>query len=351
MAKKLSELISIAPSAGTQRNYDNLRDRFLYAFHMQATSEHSGNWGSYFGDTGVTDGRLVNPTRNVWKVPAGISLAKFELWGAGGGGAGSSCCMQGISGGSGAYAYKEISVTPGDRYVLCLGDYSEYCCTNRCGAGSLSQGCLRKQTGYRGPSPYVKGNGIGSNFCAEGGNPGVSAFCPMFNMHDRTPESDGRKCCCYCWTVCDLYAGGPTGQYRALDSANEPMRVATYYGADGGVNGSRGYIRTSCCGLSANADACGIHHAIPYPGGLWNREDRGYRGGVVEVGANYCCHCCGPANFQLRQAQGTLNSYSGFGGHDNVMTGMGGPTAFTVDGATNCCGSRGGPSAIWISYC
>ena len=348
MAKILKDLIPIRPGAGTGREFDNYRDRYLHTFHMMGTSIHYGNWTSYFGGGSATQAN-DNLARNIWKVPAGISLAKFELWGAGGGGAGASCCQQGISGGSGAYAYKEISVTPGDRYVLCLGDYSEYCCTNRCTTGNISQGCLVKQTGYRGPTAYVKGNGL-SNFCAEGGNPGVTAFCPAYHMHDRTPDNDGRKCCCYCWTVCDLYMGGPAGQYRTLDSDNDPMHCACYYGADGGVRGTRGYMRTSCCGIGANANACGVFHGIPYPGGLWEKADRGYRGGIIEVAAGYCCYCCNAPDHQMCIALGRLNQVSDQGGHDVHMRGIGGASAYANDG-TGCCGSRGGPSAIWISYC
>ena len=138
MAKILSEVLPIKPGQGTGRDYNRYRDRYLYTFQMHFTADHVGNWTSYVGSS-VNNAKL-NAARNIWTVPTGVSVAKFELWGAGGGGAGASCCQQGPSGGSGAYAYKEISVTPGDRYVICLGDYSEFCCTNRCTTGNISQG-------------------------------------------------------------------------------------------------------------------------------------------------------------------------------------------------------------------
>jgi hypothetical protein len=350
MAKILTEVLPIKPGQGTGRDNFRLRDRYLYTFQMHATGVHFGSWTTHVGETEAS--AKLNAARNIWTVPTGVSLAKFEIWGAGGGGAGASCCQQGISGGSGAYAYKEISVTPGDRYVLCLGDYSEFCCTNRCYGSAMSQGCLAKQTGYKVPTVSVKGNNL-SNFCAEGGNPGVTAFCPAYHMHGREPGAGGvgeRACCCYCWTVCDMYLGGPTGQYRTLDSDNDIMRCACYYGADGGVRGARGYLKTSCCNVNANANACGIKYGIPYPGGLWEKSDRGYRGGVIEVAANFCCHCCAPSGQQQCIAASSLNHFPQDGGHETSLRGLGGASAQVSDGPS-CCGSRGGPSAVWISYC
>jgi hypothetical protein len=173
-------------------------------------------------------------------------------------------------------------------------------------------------------------------------------------MHGREPGAGSagqRACCCYCWTTCDIFLGGPTGQYRTLDSDNDVFRCACYYGADGGVRGTRGYMKTSCCGLSADATSCGIRYGIPYPGGMWEKTDRAYRGGIIEVGAQFCCHCCAPAPFLQCIAVSSLNHYSGVGAHETSMRGMGGASANTVDGASNCCGNRGGPSAVWISYC
>ncbi len=337
MAKILTEILtSVKPSQGVA-SYDDMRKRYLHAYEPP-TTVHRGDWTSYFG------ANYDDVTKQIWTVPTGMSLAKFELWGAGGGGAGSNCCMQGVSGGSGAYAHKEISVTPGDRYVLCLGDYSEYCCTQRCQTG---QACLAKQTGYKGPTAWVSGNGL-TNFCAEGGNPGVTAFCPAYHMHGREPEggSCGRTCCCYCWTTCELFTGGSS--IRTLDSDNDVMRCACYYGADGGVRGTRGYMKTSCCNLSANDHACGIRWGVPYPGGYWDKPNRGGRGGVIEVSYQWCCYCCGLATIGSCVVSGRLGG--GVGANAVHMRGTGGVSSSSADGQ-NSCGGRGGPSAIWISYC
>ena len=337
MAKIITEILpGILPVAGST-DVDDKRDRYLHTF--QAPHQRPRNdWATYYGS--VPD----DVTRQIWKVPTGVSVAKFELWGAGGGGAGAACCQQGVSGGSGAYAYKELSVTPGDRYVLCLGDYSEYCCTQRC---TSPQGCLIKQTGYKGPTAWVSGNGL-TNFCAEGGNPGVSAFCPAYNMHGRTPEDQGRCKRCFCWTHCELFTGGDASGIRTLDSDNDIMRCACFYGADGGTRGTRGYMKTSCCGQDANDDACGIRWGVPYPAGLWDRPGRGGRGGIVEVGYQICCYCCGLTSIGACQVSARLGA--GTSNYTVTLRGTGGPTASSTDGQ-NSCGARGGPSAIWISYC
>jgi len=341
MAKVLKDILASVIGTEGSADYENKRDRYLHAFQAPITLPRD-NWTSYYSS------QIDDPTRQIWKVPTGVSIAKFELWGAGGGGAGSVCCQQGPSGGSGAYAYKEISVTPGDRYVLCLGDYSEYCCTMRCAGASMAQGCLNKQLGYKGPTAYVLGNGL-SNFCAEGGNPGVSAFCPAYHLHSRTPESEGRTCCCYCWTTCELFTGGPASQIRTLDSDNDVMRCACYFGADGGVRGDRGYFRISCCGISANANACGIRHGIPYPGGLWERNNRSAEGGHFEINFHFCCYCCGAPAMGGCVANMFFNG-AAWNNWAMSTRGVGGITPAVSDGQ-QCCGGRGGPSAIFISYC
>lgn len=91
-----------------------------------------------------------------WTVPAGATLAKFELWGPGSPSGGGMCCGGAHWGASGAYATIIIPVTPGCQYTMCGGCsicLSNYCTYNCAGQGSPS---------------YVTGFGL-SNFCAEGG--------------------------------------------------------------------------------------------------------------------------------------------------------------------------------------
>jgi hypothetical protein len=353
MAKVYTEILpAVFPAQGIA-NSSGFRDRKLLTF--QAPHDKGRNeWTTAYGSD------ADSPTRLIWVIPTGVSKAKFELWGGGGHGAGASCCQMGAPGGSGAYAHKEIDVTPGERYVLCLGNYEHFCCTHRaCCSGmspsTISQGCMIKQIGHKGATAWVSGSGL-TNFCAEGGNPGVVAFCPGTNCHDVECRS-----CCYCWTTCEFFTGGPAGttcscysggpQIRTLDSDNDIMRCACYFGADGGERGTRGYMRTSCCGIGANANMCGGRIGIPWAGGYWDRPGRTAKGGLMEILGGMCCHCCG--GYGSPAAMCALNGTFGGNGttnHANMMRGMGGISSVATDGTT-CCGQRGGPSAIWISYC
>ena len=61
-------------------------------------------------------------TSGSWTVPAGVTSATVEIWGAGGGGGGSNANNQGGSGGgSGAYVSKTITVTPLTNYTFTIG--------------------------------------------------------------------------------------------------------------------------------------------------------------------------------------------------------------------------------------
>lgn len=95
-----------------------------------------------------------------WTVPAGVTRARFQLWGAGGGGGLGRCCGGSPFGSTGAYASVIIPVTAGDTYTLCAG-CAAFCrtCTNN----------YAQPTGrFPGCQSFVTGNGL-CNFCANGG--------------------------------------------------------------------------------------------------------------------------------------------------------------------------------------
>lgn len=75
----------------------------------------------------------------LWTVPDNVSFATFEIWSAGGSGAMSCCCMQGGAAGSGGYAIKTCTVSPGQQIRICAG--STGCCTTnwdgQCGCCSF----------------------------------------------------------------------------------------------------------------------------------------------------------------------------------------------------------------------
>lgn len=77
----------------------------------------------------------------LWTVPAGVTQAQFQIWGAGGNGTGccsGSCCQFGPMGSNGEYTYLWTTVQPGQTYTLCAGGANptggcyNYCMCNGC---------------------------------------------------------------------------------------------------------------------------------------------------------------------------------------------------------------------------
>lgn len=105
----------------------------------------------------------------LWTVPAGVTTARFQIWGAGGGASG-ACATSfafGQPGSSGAYASVILPVTAGSTYTLCAG------CAMCCYAFVQGIG------GLNGSSSWVTGNGL-CNFCADGGDSnGYNWICRM----------------------------------------------------------------------------------------------------------------------------------------------------------------------------
>ena len=94
-----------------------------------------------------------------WVVPQGASWATFELWSAGGDGAGACCCMGPYWGpGAGQYVKRELQVTGGCFFTVCAA-----------GSGCCAQQCC----GVCGnPSWVTCGTGGGMSACAGGGHMG-----------------------------------------------------------------------------------------------------------------------------------------------------------------------------------
>ena len=91
-----------------------------------------------------------------WTVPGGVTCARFQIWGAGGGSGAGHCCGGSPFGSTGAYASVIMPVTAGNTYTLCAG-CAFACYPTRRNLGRVP-GC---------PS-WVQGAGL-CNFCANGG--------------------------------------------------------------------------------------------------------------------------------------------------------------------------------------
>lgn len=138
----------------------------------------------------------------LWTVPAGVTTAIFEIWGAGGGGGCSRFCQSGSGGGSGGYGIKACTVAAGQQIRICAG-----------GSGCCSESC----SGTRGCCSFVCSTGGGGQSTWEakvcGGEPNATMNCCGF--------SQCYTCCtmCYCCggrsSNTDFCVAGTIGGYRA----------------------------------------------------------------------------------------------------------------------------------------
>lgn len=103
-----------------------------------------------------------------WTVPGGITKARFQLWGAGGGANyPGRCCGFTLFGSTGAYLSVIIPVTAGNSYSICGG--CAYCCWGEpWSSATRLNGC---------PS-YVTGPGL-CYVCAEGGDGSMGMYYGM----------------------------------------------------------------------------------------------------------------------------------------------------------------------------
>jgi hypothetical protein len=272
-------------------------------------------------------------TKMQWNVPSGASELVIELWGGGGHGAGAACCQQGVAGGSGAYAIKTISATPGDAYCMCFEGLDRVCCWLRTTTGDTEM-----NHGARGGTVFVHGPGL-TNFCAEGGNPGATCQCAWIRVACASQRTGGNSCN-VCVDLSDIVG-------RSLeDSDNDIYNRACYYGADDGVRGNRSFAVTHCCFTAGAAEHCGVKAFIAYPPalcsqiyGVWSAGQGGWL--KTTMAAQAGSH----GEFACRAAF--------FGGYPEVwqqpVTGMGGQSAWVVGGSI-CCGVQGGHGKIRITY-
>lgn len=307
--------------------------------------------------TGQTRGYRITTDANFgddyfrfrWVVPTGVTSATFHVWGGGGSGAESSQCQAGLGGGSGAYAYKQVDVSAGDTYTLCVSGAERHCCTRTfCSDGTTrltDQGNGFISRGNRGMTAYVTGTGL-TNFCAEGGSPGAAVCCGMLSSNSIVgcyPAAANR--CCFTVKMENLL-GRPVD-----DSDNDVFAAAKYYGADNGSKGIYACWQSSCCAFNGtDANRCGDKYFVPFPGGLAEYK-RGItakpsiNGGVISAKS---CNIIPQIHGDLMKI---VNQGHPWGGCSNtaMIPGLGGLTSYTC-GGTCCCGTVGGPPRISISY-
>jgi len=255
----------------------------------------------------------TNYNRNMlccWVVPAGVTRITFELWGAGGSGAGSCCCSWGVPGGAGAYARKTIYATTPGGFAGCA-----YClCAAYPGCCAPTMGC-----GYRGCSSFIVGPGL-TNFCAEGGIPGCSYCWP--NIAYQCNPSFNNKC---------NIGWLQMGQCNVL-----AQWCACYYGADIGQPGCNSFLYTDQC----SGNSCQYKPVVAIPGHLPSPN-------AATAQSYHILRYC-DAN-QPGSWDGCRIGYGYMGGANGRTPGAGGNTAAACAGSCYC-GSPGGPGMIRIQY-
>jgi len=196
-----------------------------------------------------------------WTVPAGVTCARFQLWGAGAGRGYGCCCAFTPFGGTGAYASVIIPVTAGDSYTICAG--CAFCCYMTPGGSNVN--------GQPGCPSYVTGTGL-SNFCAEGGE--ASLYCELLTrcicgISQAAYCMFLGGCICSNGSVCwhgDIAGGGQGGAGSPACCFDNmfPMisSCKTYYGSATsgtvyGIRGSYGSIAVNC-----NTSICVQHPPI-----------------------------------------------------------------------------------------
>ncbi len=268
-----------------------------------------------------SDGRQTHS----WCVPPGISQATFHVWGAGGPGAAIDGCGSAVPSGSGAYAYKTISVTPGDCYNMTVG-IMWCCCNDITAAASWQTAPVQSNGGNWGHygKTYVTGTGL-TNFCADGGFSGNGFPCTLTN-YATLLDSDTR-----------YYGQSPN------DSAGGPFR-ACYYGADGGLRGRKGYLSANGQGITSH---CNFRAWIALP----NCSVYGKCGGHAMH--NACCNAQQPHDNYRHLMQNVAQGYCAGENNTQVqnwdMGGSGGGFGVSCGGSCHC-GSRHGSGKARVTF-
>lgn len=171
------------------------------------TPEATSLWSCIPTGSGWTGGFKVcrcagNPQFNYgsccqWIVPGGVTCARFQIWGAGGGSGAAACCAGSPFGSTGAYASVIIPVTAGQSYTLCAG------CALACYPCRFAQGR------YPGCPSWVQGTGL-NNFCAEGGQGRIGVWMQMYGRRVTNRFANigcdpaGGSLCCLGSHFCNL---------------------------------------------------------------------------------------------------------------------------------------------------
>lgn len=197
----------------------------------------------------------------LWTVPAGVSWAKFEVYGGGGDGAGGCCCQHPrYGGGSGSYARKTICVNPGDTYTLCAA-----------GTGCCAPTCLGNN-GF--PSYACSSTALYPLcLCASGGQRGESGCFMETNGCWHWPQQISGSACGFDFAICGIAGGHYDGVYCGFDGFQiVPFGVYEY-----------------AMGARYSFDFCNRMGGCTHIGAGAGAPPIGSGGGTANTGGGGCC--------------------------------------------------------------
>ena len=279
-----------------------------------------------------------------WTVPAGITCARFQLWGAGAQSGAAGCCGGSPFGGSGAYASVIMPVTESDVYTLCAG--CAFCCYSGWNEPGNQNGC----------SSFVTGPGL-TNFCAMGG---IGNLCTemidrdvYYAVSDKIDAIPSWTCIgylgyCMCGSGSSFCHGAISTPYAhagilccGSGFAAQPHLMlpqyhssATAYGEaeDGTVYGISGAFTESCLNIHCK---CGYMKHPPIYGFESTSQCVFSIQGATSCGGNYCA-----------AADGVFGSVT----PSMQIPGAGGFAMQVAGGCQAICGDAGRMGMVCVSY-
>ena len=238
----------------------------------------SGSWTSGFKV--CDDSSYYRCGRNcTWTVPSGVTCARFQLWGAGGGTSESRCCMFTPTGTTGAYLSTIMAVTAGSQYSICTG--CAYCCYSGSDGRNQSRGCMT----------YVTGPGL-TNLCADGGWSSC-IFKQICDRNDMYFPVKCNACCCVWMNGCICHSGATT--------CGGDFETPGFGYPDGYHDGIMPWLACSVCAHgSSTGDTwkirgqdSSVHADWSYPMRGWSATVYGYSSACCGRGGCFICNNCG----------------------------------------------------------
>lgn len=279
-----------------------------------------------------------------WTVPAGVTTARFEMWGPGAGTGSGCCCGGSFHGATGSYVSVIVPVTAGCTYTVCAG--CAVCCYAIWGAYD------------RGGSSFVTGPNMCA--CAPGGPArlydvfcqgargqnmqcATGAYPPIFGYRTDYPRWQPHGCCCSFANICN--SGGDYCFTNSYILGNMPFYhdQCSGYGCVCNATGSRMFIVPSIISawcIDSNHYGCRCHPPIPGFTSTYTVTAEGFTSGTCggwQCSA-WCVYCVNSGNMACVAAKRGVPGSGGYGVH-------------VMGGNTTQCGDSGRGGLVRITYC